>query len=91
MQPLNDKLKTITIDDSKISLNPVPTQFNIAVKVDSEMSETASIRKLQICFFGIFVSYFIYGILQEKMLVIDKNMFPSKKSCNLVINTITYL
>ena len=73
MQGLNDNPKTKTINDSNDLKNSAPLKIDTPLKVHSDMSESASIRKLQICFLGIFVSYFIYGILQEKMLVLNNN------------------
>ncbi len=46
----------------------VKQQHAITIEHHSEDSMVATNhKKLLFCFFGIFVSYFIYGILQEKM------------------------
>ena len=43
-------------------------QLPLAVKIEEDMSAAEGSRlKLFVCFVGVFVSYFIYGVLQENM------------------------
>ncbi|KAK2145698.1 hypothetical protein LSH36_662g02056 [Paralvinella palmiformis] len=35
--------------------------------VDMAVIQRSNTKKLIVCFLGIFVSYFVYGLLQEKM------------------------
>jgi len=43
---------------------------NADVSLTAKMAEAGGNRMLLLCFFGIFVCYFVYGVLQETMWVI---------------------
>ena len=73
MHVLGDNPKTI-INDSDNLTNQTVLKIDSPSSIKTDMAEAASFRKLQICFIGIFVSYFIYGILQEKMLELNYNL-----------------
>ena len=40
---------------------------NADVSLTAKMAEAGGNRMLLVCFFGIFVCYFVYGVLQETM------------------------
>jgi len=47
--------------------SPTKEELHVTTSLNVTMSNVPSKQKLALCFFGIFVSYFIYGLLQEKM------------------------
>ena len=58
---------------------------NADVSFKTKMAETGGNRMLVVCFLGIFVCYFVYGVLQETMWVtrLSQRFFCSFSDCGL--------